>query len=231
MTCDIFIKSYPKDYEWLSYCLRSIQRFANGFRNVIVVTSGDPPPTGTAEIVHYIKESGDGYMTQQLVKLHADYFTDADFVVFMDSDTIFTRPVTPQDLIVDWKPITYFTPYASLEEKDRVWHLATSLALLEVVENEFMRRHPFVIPRGLLSELRSCFWKTHGKSVEAYVRDLGNRNFSEFNAIGAYCFKYHHDKFHWINTDERLDPAFVHQSWSWSELTPEIRADLERALQ
>lgn len=231
MTVDIFIKSYPPDYPWLSYCLQSIQRFATGFRRVIVVTSEIQPPTGTAEEVHYVIEFGDKYLHQQLVKMHADCFTDAEFIAYLDSDTIFTRPVTPDDLIADCRrPIKYFTPYTSLEEKDRVWQKPTSSVLKEEVTNEFMRRHPFVVPRKLLQEFRTFFWRKHGMSIGEYIRGVNGREFSEFNALGAFLFKYHNDKIHWINTDERLDPAFVHQSWSWSGLTPEIRADLERAL-
>jgi len=31
-TCDIFIRTYPNDYEWLNYCLESIRKYCSGFR-------------------------------------------------------------------------------------------------------------------------------------------------------------------------------------------------------
>ena len=35
---DIFIKTYPGDFIWLKYCIRSIEKFVTGFRNIIIVT-------------------------------------------------------------------------------------------------------------------------------------------------------------------------------------------------
>ena len=37
MTTDIFIKSYRGDFEWLPGCLHSIQKYATGFRDVVIV--------------------------------------------------------------------------------------------------------------------------------------------------------------------------------------------------
>lgn len=231
MTVDWFYKTYPADFPWMVFSLRSLQKFATGFRKIVVVCSEQQPPTGTAEQVYMAHESGDPYMTQQLIKMHADCFTDAEFIAYMDSDTILTTNVTPDSFIVHCRrPIAYFTPYASLGEKDRIWQKPTSDFLGEQVTNEFMRRHPFVIPRKLLSEFRAFCWQQHGHSIESYVRGLGTRDFSEFNAIGAYLFKYHHDKMEWRNTDEQMGESFVMQSWSYGGITPEIRATMEGIL-
>ena len=37
LTTDILIKSYPQDYPLLEYCLKSLSKFATGFRQIIVV--------------------------------------------------------------------------------------------------------------------------------------------------------------------------------------------------
>ena len=36
VSCDIMIRSYWRDFAWLEYCLRSIERYCTGFRAVIV---------------------------------------------------------------------------------------------------------------------------------------------------------------------------------------------------
>ena len=37
-------------------------------------------------------EEGDGLLWQQVVKLNAHELTDADYILHVDSDTIFTQP-------------------------------------------------------------------------------------------------------------------------------------------
>jgi hypothetical protein len=34
----IFIKTYPKDHVWLQYLLPSIEKYAEGFKEVIIVS-------------------------------------------------------------------------------------------------------------------------------------------------------------------------------------------------
>src|SRR5206468_8669427 len=35
---DIFIKTYPGDYVWLEYCIRSLMKYARGFRQIVIVS-------------------------------------------------------------------------------------------------------------------------------------------------------------------------------------------------
>jgi hypothetical protein len=100
LTVDIFIKSYPPDYDWLRYCLRSIDRFCSGFRKVVVVSpetfNADPALKIPVQVVVAPQQCQDGYLDQQLFKLNAHQFSDADMILHVDSDTIFTVQVTPQ---------------------------------------------------------------------------------------------------------------------------------------
>ncbi len=170
-------------------------------------------------------------MHQQVLKLHADAYSDADYFIFQDSDTIFTRPVSPDDLIVNGKVKWLYTPYSSIDSGDgQTWKAPTSKVMCMPVEFEFMRRHCFVIPRWALEGFRHWMWKVHGMSLENYIHSQSMREFSEFNAIGAWLWFFHHDKVEWQNTDEELGEPYVHQGFSWGGLTDAIRADLERAL-
>lgn len=233
MTCDIFIRSYAGDFEWLTYCLRSIHRFASGFRRVIVVVpNGQRPPTGALETVYHIHESCDGYLHQQITKLNADAFTDADNILFMDSDTIFTRPITPADAINNEGLVKWlYTPYASLgQDNSEVWKRVTAKAMKREVDNEFMRRHPLCAPRWALEGLRGWFWRAHGMSLDTYVADQPGREFSEWNVLGAWLWFHHRDRIEWINTDENMGVPFVKQAFSWGGMSDEIRREMEGAL-
>lgn len=233
MTTDLFVRSYDGDSEWLKYCLRSIQRFATGFRRtIVVVPCGHNPPTGTSEVVFKVADIGEQYVQQQSDKMHADHFTDAEFVLYTDSDTIFTRPVCPSDFIADnRRPRWLYTPYSSINSGDgQTWKPVTQKFIGQPVELEYMRRHPFCISSALLKEFRAWIHRTHGVSMERYFMSQPYRECSEFNFLGAYLWFYHRDKVEWINTDEDIGTVFVHQSWSHGGLSDAIRADLERAL-
>lgn len=231
MTCDIFIRSYDGDAEWLKYCLRSIQRFATGFQQVVVVVpNGHNPPTGTNEVVFKVAEIGDQYMQQQSDKLHADHFTDAEFILYQDSDTIFTQPVTPATFIVDnRRPVWLYTPYAQLgNDESQLWKEVTSKVITFDVDLELMRRHPFCISRNSLQAFRQFIHLTHGVTAERYVMSQPAHEFSEFNALGSFMWYFHQNKVEWKRPEDF--PTYVHQSYSYGGLNPDLRAHLEAAL-
>lgn len=228
---DLIIRSYHADFEFLTYCLKSIARFATGFRRVVVIVPhGQRPPTGSNETVFYVHEYGEGYMAQQSDKLHADAFSDADFLLYMDSDTVFTRPITPRDVTLYGKATWLYTPRASMGQYGTVWKLETEKALRRPVEHEFMRRHPLCVPRWALEGMRAWFWREHGQSLEHYIISQPGRQFSEWNCLGAWLWFHHRDRIEWINTDEKMGVPFVEQYYSWDGLTADVRRKLELAV-
>jgi hypothetical protein len=244
VSCDIFIRTYPGDYLWLKWCVKSIGRFCDGFRKIVIV-SPDPDacPTTPEELFTEIRkgiktipiqwkvlneESEDHYLSQQIHKLYADVITDyqADYILHIDSDTVFTRPVAPSDFLDDGKVTWPYTPYSAIEVP---WKPITEKFMCSDVENEFMRRFPIVIPRWLYPRLREFCHTKHGCIVSSYVKMQPLRSFSEFNALGAYAWKFHRDKFHWINTTEMALPEpFARQFFSWGGITPEVQKELDQ---
>lgn len=232
MTTDILIKSYRKDFPWLSYCLRSIQKFATGFRDiVIVIPDTDNLDHLTAERVVKVREHGEPYMFQQSVKMHADTFTDADHISTVDSDCIFTEPVTPETFMTDGKVDWLYTPWESVgDDAKRAWGGVMTKCLGEPPPAEFMRRSAQMIPRWALQEFRGFVAERHGVSLEHYIMSQPGRYFSEYNCLGFFLWKFHREKINWINTDERIPPSVVRQFWSWGGTTPEIKAEINRLL-
>jgi hypothetical protein len=101
-----------------------------------------------------------------VVKLDADKYTDADFICYLDSDTIFTRPVTPELFFRDGKIAWMITPY---EKVQTPWQPIVEKFLKRPVPFETMRRHPMVIPRWLLAELRAFCEREHGPPISTLV--------------------------------------------------------------
>ena len=232
MSTAIFIKSYSKDFPWLSYALRSIAKFATGFSEVvIVIPDTDDLPHLTAERVVKVPEKGLPYMNQQSVKMHADMYTEADNISFVDSDCVFTEPVTPENFRTDGKPDWLYTPWDSVgEDAKRAWGQVMTKCLGQAPPAEFMRRHPQLIPRWALQEFRGFIAKQHGMDLEHYILSQPTGAFSEFNCIGFFLWLHHREKFNWINTEDFIPPTVLTQRWSHGGLTPEIEAEMEATL-
>lgn len=216
MITDIFIKTCKHDADYHRYCLASIEKYCSGFRNVVVIEGEHPR----------------GYLDQQIVKLHADTYTDADFVLITDSDTLFTVPVTPETYLRDGKPIWLWTPWSP----EMLAHPGTAAWCRCMNEffggaespGEFMRRQPFMVPTKVLKTLREWCEAYHGKSIRDYVMDRGV--FSEFNIIGYYAWLTHHDDFHWIDTSmDELPELTVRQMWSHDPIHKNIE-EIQRIL-
>jgi hypothetical protein len=203
MVCDIFIRTYPGDAAYHEKCLQSIEKYCTGFRETVVIDKESP----TRQI---------GYLDQQVTKLTADMHTDADFILIMDSDCMFTQPVTPETYLVDGRPQwlhTPWTPEMLAHPGTRAWHDCMYRFFKQDPPSEFMRRHPFMIPRWLLKELRKFCQKVHGCSIESYV--MAQKSFSEFNVIGCHAWLHHHDSMGWVDTSKDPLPEVTLKQW-WS---------------
>lgn len=253
MTTSILIKSFQKDFGWLSYCLKSIHKFATGFSEVVVIIPDDCNLPLTAERLVKLKEPGpvatspanhgSGYVWQQIVKMNADKYTSSDFVCHLDSDCIFTRPVTPQDLMVgtevtkyytvEYKPLWLMTPFADIIPTDpNLISHKESIQNFSGIEPEFeyMRRHSQVIPRWAYGCFRDYVQQKHGMSFEQWALSQKFRGVTEFNFMGQFLHREFTNFIHFHDTRFGIPESFVLQSWSWNGITPEIRDKMEKIL-
>ncbi len=243
MTTSIFIKSFRKDFAWLSYCLKSVHKFATGFSEIVVVIPDTDDLRLTAERLVKIHEPGPsaqsiydhgaGYAFQQVVKMNADKYTTSDYVCHLDSDCIWTRPVTPNDLMVEGQPLWLMTPFMEIlpTDKNLGAHVESMKKFSGVdPEFEFMRRHSQVIPRWAYGCFREYCLSRHHKTFEEYAMAQGFRGISEFNLMGDFLFREFKDFIHFHDTRFGIPESFVMQSWSWNGITEEIKNQMESIL-
>ena len=225
MTCDIVIKSYPKDYHWLDYCLRSIQKFATGFNDVIVMLPREAPLPLTKEKV-VLLDVPENYLSQQVAKLNADHHTKADYILHFDSDMIFTRPVTPDFFFTNGKPAWAITEWGDMPGKVEMlaWYHVMAKLFLQTPPYEFMRKCAILAPRWLYAELRAFIQDTHGITMESYVMNQPGNEFSEYNALGFLAWLKFRDKFHWHDTEKEGCEWPFRQYWSHSGMKHEGRS-------
>jgi hypothetical protein len=233
---DIFIRTYYKDLGWLSYCLKAIEKHAHGFRDVIVVT----PASSAARLVwsglrpsvtmRICEDFADDYLGQQVSKLRADLYSDADFICHLDSDCILRRPVTPADLIIEGKAIIAMTAYDMLPN-DTGWRRLSEQFLRRPVAFDFMRRPPFVYPRWLYGAIREYAFRVHGTHLAEHILAQPPHGFSEFNAMGALAHYHYYDRFNWLRLERReRDETHCRWFWSWGGLSTADAQEIEAIL-
>ena len=238
MTVDIFIVSYYRDAHWLRYALRSIQKYAKGFRDIVVVY-----PTrdvGPLKLVcdefpfvkqHTFDEKPDGHTHQNVIKTQADLYSDAEYILHIDSDCVFVSEARPEDYMTLGKPDIIYTPYAELEGVP--WQGITTRALGLQVQVETMRRFPFLYPRFLYKATRDRIESVNHQPFENYCFNapciLGAfRPYSEFNALGCTAFYLFRDYFYFYDSKHNLKEGHVLQQWSHSGLCENDQATAEK---
>ncbi len=229
MTVDIFIRTYSKDIPWLTYALKSIHKYITGYRNIIVAIPMDQVRLLShlsVEKVVGVHDLEDGYLGQQLTKMQAYKMTDADAVVFWDSDVVATRPIDiPTEYFKDGKPIVYKTRYSSINANGQAcpWQPITAKAVGFVPVWEYMRRMPLVYLTRTLALCEDYMERKHSRTLASYLHAQPHRAFSEFNALGAYAEENAADRYHFIDTESiDMPPCAVDQMWSWGKITDEV---------
>tara|TARA_R110000868_G_C10761550_1_gene753941 strand:+ start:247 stop:948 length:702 start_codon:yes stop_codon:yes gene_type:complete len=216
---DIFIKSCAKDFKWLEYCLKSISKNVTGFGKVVLLIpiedlakySEMVLPINVIVDLHLTNEYGNRYLFQQWCKMSAYKFTDAKYIMFVDSDCIFPKEVDLIDLVKDNKPEILYTHYSKVGDAI-CWKQCTDRFMNEDVEFEFMRRNGLIYHRNSLEKIHSL-----ELNLESII--MNSAQFSEFNAIGAWCFKHEQGKYSFVNTDlGTFGNATVWQGWTWGDV-------------
>lgn len=235
MNTSILIRCYWKDLDWLQLCLRAIECHCHGFSEVVVVVPESSrawvlrnPLPSCARLI-YGPVFSDDYLGQQVTKLQSDLFVEADLIMHVDADCIFTRATQPQDLAPGGRPLVLTRPIAELG-RHYPWRHPTEEFLGFAVNLDFMQRPPFVYPRWLYPLLRQHCLATHGLPIERYVMSRPLRGFSEFNALGAYAFRHHAEAFDFRCIGSDVPPPHCDWYWSWGGLTPEILQRIEAGL-
>lgn len=236
MRMDILIVSYLKDLPYLELNLRSIEKFCSGFGSTIVLVPMDE--TGgfrwflksfRVEMKYYNRNvpSSHWHLKHQAEKCHADrWCPSADLVLHTDSDCMFREPVTPEDYLVNEKPVMLYEAYSRLP-KEVPWKSVTEAVLRQPVEFEFMRRHPQVNPVGVYPRLRAHIEKVQNQDFDKFVmsRKPGFPwGFTEHNTIGAFAYydPEFHEKYHWHDAAQGTPHEKLIQFWSGSGIhTPQ----------
>lgn len=233
MKSSLFIKTYIRDYDWLEWCLKSIDKFATFDEYVLAIGISDKdkvPDRFKREPYRWVHVEDDldiGYLNQQVIKHHADLYCKGDYIVFFDSDCVFTDHVTIETYLSGDRPIIPYTPHAVLGDATP-WKPITEKCLRFICHSEYMRRHPLVYHRDDLHKFREWFKELTGQEIAQYIKVQPNREYSEFCTLGAYFHKMMPDNYCFMNTEDPEEiPCSVRQFWSYDRVTEKSIKELE----
>jgi uncharacterized protein DUF6492 len=235
---DIFIVSCRKHFNHLKYALRSIKKFASGFRRTLVIVPlcdmtearkllGDGPDN--MELIDFNEWQDKGMVHHFYIIMCSDEYSPADYILHFDSDCVFTEPVTPEDYFVDGKPVLMYADFEWLcttqQANLRMWQDATINAIGKPIDIETMRRHPAVHHRELYHLARQAVEHHTQQPVMTYIRNQKNeypQTFCEFVTLGNVAWRYMKDDYHWRDQQSQGFPhSKLHQNWSHCEPTDE----------
>lgn len=256
--CEILIVTYGKDEPWLRWAMRAIRRHCTGFTGVtLAIPDRDAAAFRDAASEHAKSDCGlklnikmfhekpsKGMLTHMAVMGSADQFVpkDTEFVLHLDADCIFKEPTTPGDYIRNGKPEYIWRTYSSLAEvRDgqkvvsdcAQWKKPTEDQLGFEVDQYTMARHPSVFPIGFYKLYREHIEKLHGKPYLDFMisgRNTFPQDKMDFTAMGAWAFKFMHDRFEWIDVSggNHLAPRDRQKTfWSHAGVLPEVQKEIE----
>ncbi len=231
MSYSIFIKTWKDDVKWLPFVLESINKYAIGYNEIVIVADRScvddvkslPRILGFAKVIA-VEDWSNGYIQQQWVKLNADTFVRSDYVLFVDSDCIFYDIFSEQTFMREGRPVLLKTKYGDLGGAE-VWQKITSDFVGFDVQYEYMRRLPWMYRTSTLTAFKNKYPNTL-----THLQNLTTRNFSEFNALGAYIDRYENDKYYVSDTTVWVPEPVAKQYWSWGGITSEIQSEINNFL-
>jgi FkbM family methyltransferase len=225
---DLFLRTYRRDYQWLPYLFRSLNRHARGWRRlIIVVPEGqerdfpDLPELAEPEFCEAVDFATspvyqNDYIGQQISKLRAWELTDADAIGYLDSDMVFTRPFVagalPGPSMGAHPDGIGARPWSAAGAARDAWYEPTRDLLGFEPTHETMCRHPFVYRR---ETIQGCY--EHAGGEEGLLDYVARTGFSEFNLLGNFAIS------RGCPTYRPSGPELQRQFRSYDGLTAEVR--------
>lgn len=252
MSYTIVYKTYQNDLEWFDFSIKSLQKYVLPFNLIekVLIYSHDVCFEKVLNITHIIKNTHvqvlpvhydyHGYIKQMTVKAQAYFDVKSEYIVYIDSDCIFTKRCDLSQLLnTDGKPYWHMTDEA---EAIPIWReVVENMTQNEMKYYYMYNSFPFVIKTSTLKIANDHFIKVHKKTYEEYVKERIANNgisvndnivnnffklskvFTEFEYIGYIAHNFTNDYEFLLNQRNKEE---VKQFWSHGGITDEIKKEL-----
>lgn len=198
VNASFFICTYKRDFPYLKYCVRSLNRFARGFHEVVIQFPEEDWPQFTEIIgpeimgqdtIKYVpiagKEwPGKGMLWHMAQIMHADKLCrNADYILHFDSDAIFTEPITPDTFIKYGRPYLQYERFESIGKRHPgvlQWQKNTQNCLQFDIHFETMRGLPHCYEINTYEKARDLMMLKTQMDVNEYIMQGRNEYPQEF---------------------------------------------------
>lgn len=226
MSVALVVRSYDKDFCWLDWSVRCMEKYLTGIDEKILITPrGQRPALETLDYFdkHVFSDEDQrchGYIAQQIDKLTAWQHTQCEYLYFNDSDCMYKEPFDARSKLIDGRCHLYREKWDTVAEWGHFWRDVIRRYIGIESEYEYMRCQPIVHPvhviRALLDSHPNLF-------DEARKLPIGNGEFSEFNLVGAFAAEHMPDRY--IFSEGPFDSP-VKAYWSHGGFTEEIASEI-----
>lgn len=211
----ILMVTCAKHMDYAKNALKSIDKFASGFSEIVVaVEEGEVDQFKWVKRhrVHAYKPANPDkpMLSHQVVKCRADeILTSSDVILYFDSDLMFWRPVTPEAFVVDGKLRMTRERYAELKNPLRKnWQKAVETSLGFKPEYEGMVCHGIVHWRETLIALRKAVEAHTGMAFDEHFtagQDTFQQQVAEFDSMTAIALRDFRHRYSPIDYDWSKD--------------------------
>lgn len=234
MEIDIFIRSYYRDWEWLNLALQSTALFVTGFRCVVVViprSSVARMDLTSLEKMHRVRvevcdDYRDDYLGQQVTKLYADTFTDAEVIVHLDSDQVFVEHCDLRRTLIDGSKVKIGYQSGNMRPAADGWRKCVPDFFGRDVAVDVTGPLPLAIQRLTYAELRRMCRDRHGLSLADYAQARSADRFSELALLRAVILIRGLPHYTWLDLRDRPLIAACRTFWSRAQSPEQVRNSL-----
>jgi hypothetical protein len=255
--CEIFIVTYHKDFPWLEYALKCIDKHCKGFAGITIVVPerdsaklfGEVSPLMLTDqrigVRTWDEAPGKGMLDHMVQLASADKYVPegTKYVLTCDSDCMFRMPTTPEHYAWNDKPYCIVRSWESLTTEDprnpgtkvvsdcAQWRGPTERQLGFKTPIFGMCMNTIMFPIDFFLLYRNHIESVHRRPFREFMLDGRNefpQSNMDFTAMVSYAYKEMHNRFHWFHVEKPPYPVDRKQAyWSHGGITPEIRAQIE----
>ncbi len=242
MTTDLLIVTFNRDFPYLKYCLRSVDKFARGFTQVRILVPHEDvnavtemiaamPKTSPTPMMAlgYAEKPGKGMLWHMRQIMYADTWSTADVIAHMDADCVFDSEVDPAIHFMDpnGRIILRYEPFNSIIKRhDSMsrWQECTQKILPFPVRHETMRAHPEVYHRSTYELARDLVQHKVNMRIDEYILSCENtfpQTFCEHVTLGNVAIEKQSHLYHPVRQlDDTPTPHNrIFQAWSHGPIT------------
>lgn len=250
MKLDVFYVTYRADLCWVVYSTQLLFKYLKTDFRVHIVAEPDCEEICStwrlpSTTFHYVKPWPDGYAFAMYQKSIADTYSDADYIMILDSDHMLMRPAQLETFMDGAKPIIRYKEWnddpndGSLIEGKKQWGPPTERTLGIPLDRDYMRGPPFIFARKTFARVRERVEEVTGLPFHDAVysdKPYDYRSFlthpkvyCDYEALGLYASKFEPHDYTLVHQPPNDDWPF-RVFWSYGDWTQGTRDLLDSLL-